>query len=84
MKVLILGYGATGKSIEDYLLSKNISSYAIWDDYSNDVSPNRTENNLDNINTETYNIVYISPGIAPDHPVISHIYKCFLIVFQYR
>ena len=75
MKVLILGYGATGKSIEDYLLSKNISSYAIWDDYSNDVSPNRTENNLDNINTETYNIVYISPGIAPDHPVISHIYK---------
>ena len=73
MKVLILGYGSTGKSIEDYLLSQNISSYAIWDDYSNEVSPHKTENNLDNINTESYKVVYISPGIAPDHPVISHI-----------
>ena len=75
MKVLILGYGSTGKSIEDYLLSQNISSYAIWDDYSNEVSPHKTENNLDNINTESYKVVYISPGIAPDHPVISHIDK---------
>jgi len=75
VKVLILGYGSTGKSIEDYLLSQNISSYAIWDDYSNEVSPHKTENNLDNINTESYKVVYISPGIAPDHPVISHIDK---------
>ena len=75
MKVLILGYGSTGKSIEDYLLSQNISSYEIWDDYSNEVSPHKTENNLDNINTESYKVVYISPGIAPDHPVISHIEK---------
>ncbi|MBB38243.1 MAG: hypothetical protein CL515_04805, partial [Actinobacteria bacterium] len=75
MNALILGYGSTGKSVEDYLLSKNISSYAIWDDYSNDLSPHKTENNLDNINREDYKVVYISPGIAPDHPVISHIDK---------
>ena len=75
MNALILGYGSTGKSVEDYLLSKNISSYAIWDDYSNDLSPHKTENNLDNINRENYKVVYISPGIAPDHPVISHIDK---------
>ena len=30
MKSMILGYGSTGKSIENYLLRQNISSYTIW------------------------------------------------------
>ena len=36
MKSMILGYGSTGKSIENYLLRQNISSYTIWDDYATD------------------------------------------------
>ena len=74
MKAMILGYGSTGKSIENYFLRNNISSYTIWDDYATDISLNRAENNLDNIDTSKYKSIYISPGIPPDHKVVSHIY----------
>ena len=74
MKSMILGYGSTGKSIENYLLRQNISSYTIWDDYATDISPDKSESNLENINSGQYGSIYISPGIPPDHKVISHVY----------
>ena len=74
MKSMILGYGSTGKSIENYLLRQNISSYTIWDDYATDISPDKSESNIENIDSGQYGSIYISPGIPPDHKVISHVY----------
>lgn len=64
MPVLIFGYGSTGKSIESYLVNNNIN-YFIFDDNEETIVDKKkmfTLNNLDNID-----LVYISPGIAPNH-----------------
>ena len=64
MPVLIFGYGTTGKSIESYLVNNNIN-YFIFDDNEETIVDKKkmfTLNNLDNID-----LVYISPGIAPNH-----------------
>jgi len=70
MSVLIFGYGSTGKSIESYLV-KNKINYFIFDDNEKAFGDKKkmfTLNNLDNID-----LVYISPGIAPNHSLYKHL-----------
>ena len=77
MKKLIFGYGATGKSVEDYFQRNNIG-YLIYDDDKNINISNELifdEKKLDEIDE-----VIISPGIKPTHPLLGEIKSKELIV----
>ena len=75
MKILILGYGNTGKSIQKYLDRKEIYTYKIWDDYAKDVPANKVENQIGNIDRKNYDLIYTSPGIKPNHIVFRHLHE---------
>ncbi len=63
---LILGYGATGKDIEKYLISEN-KKYLIYDD--NKTIPNELNFQLEDINN--LEMIYVSPGIKKDHKILN-------------
>ena len=62
---LILGYGATGKDIEKYLISEN-KKYVIYDD--NKTIPNELNFQLEDITN--LEMIYVSPGIKKDHKIL--------------
>jgi len=62
---LILGYGATGKDIEKYLISEN-KKYVIYDDNKN--IPNELNFQLEDITN--LEMIYVSPGIKKDHKIL--------------
>ena len=62
---LILGYGATGKDIERYLISEN-KKYVIYDDNKN--IPNELNFQLEDITN--LEMIYVSPGIKKDHKIL--------------
>ena len=63
---LILGYGATGKDIEKYLISEN-KKYLIYDD--NKTIPNELNFQLEDINN--LEMIYVSPGIKKNHKILN-------------
>ena len=63
---LILGYGATGKDIEKYLISEN-KKYVIYDDNKN--IPNELNFQLEDITN--LEMIYVSPGIKKDHKILN-------------
>ena len=63
---LILGYGATGKDIEKYLISEN-KNYVIYDDNKN--IPNELNFQLEDITN--LEMIYVSPGIKKDHKILN-------------
>ena len=63
---LILGYGATGKDIEKYLISEN-KKYVIYDDNKN--IPNELNFQLEDITN--LEMIYVSPGIKKDHRILN-------------
>ena len=63
---LILGYGATGKDIEKYLISEN-KKYVIYDD--NKTIPNELNFQLEDITN--LEMIYVSPGIKKDHKILN-------------
>ena len=63
---LILGYGATGKDIERYLISEN-KKYVIYDD--NKTIPNELNFQLEDITN--LEMIYVSPGIKKDHKILN-------------
>ena len=60
MKSLIFGYGVTGQSFERYLKKKNIA-FEIYD--ANVIGPNITNILPDQKKLESYEMIYMSPGI---------------------
>ena len=63
---LILGYGATGKDIEKYLISES-KKYVIYDDNKN--IPNELNFQLEDITN--LEMIYVSPGIRKDHKILN-------------
>ena len=63
---LILGYGATGKDIEKYLISEN-KKYFIYDD--NKIIPQELNFKLEDITN--LDMIYVSPGIKKDHKILN-------------
>ena len=63
---LILGYGATGRDIERYLISEN-KKYVIYDD--NKTIPNELNFQLEDITN--LEMIYVSPGIKKDHKILN-------------
>ena len=63
---LILGYGATGKDIEKYLISEN-KKYFIYDD--NKIIPQKLNFKLEDITN--LEMIYVSPGIKKDHKILN-------------
>ena len=63
---LILGYGATGRDIERYLISEN-KKYVIYDD--NKTIPNELNFQLEDITN--LEMIYVSPGIKKDHRILN-------------
>ena len=63
---LILGYGATGKDIEKYLISES-KKYVIYDDNKN--IPNELNFQLEDITN--LEMIYVSPGIKKDHKILN-------------
>tara|TARA_B100000927_G_scaffold99082_1_gene80159 strand:+ start:633 stop:1817 length:1185 start_codon:yes stop_codon:yes gene_type:complete len=63
---LILGYGATGRDIEKYLISEN-KKYVIYDDNKN--IPNELNFQLEDITN--LEMIYVSPGIKKDHKILN-------------
>ena len=62
---LILGYGSTGKDIEQYLISQN-KNYLIHDDLENiDKKYKFNTENINNIET-----IFVSPGVKKDHEIL--------------
>mgnify|MGYP000087589116 CR=1 FL=1 len=60
MKSLIFGYGVTGQSFERYLNKKNIV-FEIYD--ANLIGPNISNMLPDKKKLESYEMIYMSPGI---------------------
>ena len=60
MKSLIFGYGVTGQSFERYLKKKNIV-FEIYD--ANLIGPNINNILPDQKKLESYEMIYMSPGI---------------------
>jgi UDP-N-acetylmuramoylalanine--D-glutamate ligase len=69
LKNLIIGYGITGKSVEKYLIKKEID-YLIHDDIPENLS--EVKETLIFKDEDFNNIceVIISPGISPDNPLV--------------
>ncbi len=70
MKKLILGYGATGKSVETYFQKNNIE-YLIYDDDKEIEIPKNQK--FKDSNFEDLDEIIISPGIKPTHELLSEI-----------
>ena len=62
---LILGYGATAKDIEKYLISKN-KKYFIYDD--NKIIPQELNFQVKDITN--LEMIYVSPGVKKDHKIL--------------
>ena len=62
---LILGYGATGKDIEKYLISEN-KKYFIYDD--NKIIPQELNFQVEDITN--LEMIYVSPGFKKDHKIL--------------
>ena len=56
-KILIFGYGKTGKSVEKYFIKNNIN-YTIWDDNLK-ISTKKIDNNYF---LKKYDFIILSPG----------------------
>ena len=67
MKKLIFGYGATGKSVENYFKKNNIEYLIYDDDKEIEISKNQKfkDTKFDEIDE-----IIISPGIKPTHPLL--------------
>ena len=63
---LILGYGATGKDIEKYLISEN-KKYFIYDD--NKIIPQKLNFQIEDITN--LEMIYVSPGVKKDHKILN-------------
>ena len=63
---LILGYGATGKDIEKYLISEN-KKYFIYDD--NKIIPKELNFQIEDI--KNLEMIYVSPGIKKNHKILN-------------
>ena len=63
---LILGYGATGKDIEKYLISEN-KKYFIYDD--NKIIPQKFNFQIEDITN--LEMIYVSPGVKKDHKILN-------------
>ena len=72
MKYLILGYGVTGKSVENYLSNKN-AEYLIFDDLEENLNKVHHSKIFSEKNIEQIDIVIISPGIKPDHYLLEQL-----------
>ncbi len=70
MKKLILGYGATGKSVETYFQKNNIK-YFIYDDDKEIEIPKH--HRFKETQLEEIDEVIISPGIKPTHKLLKEI-----------
>ena len=63
---LILGYGATGKDIEKYLISEN-KKYFIYDD--NKIIPQELRFQIEDF--ANLEMIYVSPGVKKDHKILN-------------
>ena len=68
-KILIFGYGKTGKSVEKYFIKNNIN-YTIWDDNLK-ISTKKIDNNYF---FKKYDFIILSPGTN----IYNHEKKIFL------
>ena len=72
MKYLILGYGVTGKSVENYLTNQN-ADYLIFDDLKENLNKVHHSKIFSEKNIDLIDIVIISPGIKPDHHLLEQL-----------
>ena len=72
MKNLIIGYGITGKSVENYLQSID-TEYLIYDDDKKNLKDIDDSQIYRKKNIDSINEVIISPGIRPDHPIVQQL-----------
>ena len=72
MKYLILGYGVTGKSVENYLSNKN-AEYLIFDDLEENLNKVHHSKIFSEKYIDQIDIVIISPGIKPDHYLLEQL-----------
>ena len=72
MKYLILGYGVTGKSVENYLTNQN-ADYLIFDDLKENLNKVHHSKIFSEKNIDLIDIVIISPGIKPDHYLLKQL-----------
>ena len=69
MKYLILGYGVTGKSVENYF-NKIGANYVIHDDDENELKNVENSKIFNKKYLNSIDEVIISPGLRPDHHLV--------------
>ena len=69
MKYLILGYGVTGKSVENYL-NKIGADYLIHDDDDSELKKVENSKIFNKKYLDSIDEVIISPGLRPDHHLV--------------
>ena len=69
MKYLILGYGVTGKSVENYF-NKIGANYVIHDDDENELKKVENSKIFNKKYLDSIDEVIISPGLRPDHHLV--------------
>ena len=67
-----MGYGITGKSVENYLQSID-TEYLIYDDDKKNLKDVEDSQIYRKKNIDSINEVIISPGIRPDHPMVKQL-----------